>query len=210
MATGAPVDEIAKEARRRRCDLIVMGAHGLTGADRLFMGSTTQSVLRQTTVPVLAVPTHTLAKKGALHLERSWPGKRIVAAVELDGRSMRDARTAAGVARWFGSALLLAHVVPEFKAPPWLHTGSGDRTRIAQARSRLKAIAARIRHHDEVETRVLFGNASDAIAALSAAERPGMVITRLRTADHWFGPRRGSISYHVLLRANTPVLALPG
>jgi hypothetical protein len=64
--------------------------------------------------------------------------------------------------------------------------------------------------HDEVETRVLFGNASDAIAALSAAERPGMVITGLRTADHWFGPRRGSISYHVLLRANTPVLALPG
>jgi nucleotide-binding universal stress UspA family protein len=212
VATGTPVAEIAKAARRRRCDLIVMGAHGLTGADKLFMGSTTQSVLRQTTVPVLAVPTHASAKKESLHLERSWPGKRIVAAIALDGRSMRDARAAGAVAQWFGSSLQLVHVVPEFKAPPWLHTriGANDRARITHARSRLEAIAARMRHHDAVETRVLFGNASDAIAALSAAERPGLVITGLRTADHWLGPRRGSISYHLLLRANTPVLALPG
>jgi nucleotide-binding universal stress UspA family protein len=212
VVTGMPVEEIAKVATRRRCDLIVMGAHGLTGADKLFMGSTTQGVLRRTTVPVLAVPTRTSDKKGAFHLERSWPGERIIAAVELDERSLRDARTAASVARWFGSALVLVHVVPEFKAPPWLHTriDANDRTRITQARSRLEAIAARIRHHDEVETRVLFGNAPHAIATLTAAEGPGLVITGLRTTHHWFGPRRGSISYHVLLRADTPVLALPG
>jgi nucleotide-binding universal stress UspA family protein len=212
VATGEPVDEIGKAARRHRCDLIVMGTHGLTGADRLFMGSTTQGVLRLTTVPVLAVPSRRSDKKRALHLERSWPGKRVVAAIALDRRSLRDARTAGAVAQWFGSALLLVHVVQEFKAPPWLHAriGANDRARITRAQSRLKAIAAPMRHHDAVETRVLFGNASDAIAALSATERPGLVITGLRTADHWFGPRRGSISYHVLLRANTPVLALPG
>jgi nucleotide-binding universal stress UspA family protein len=211
VATGEPVDEITKTARRRRCDLIVMGAHGLTGADTLFMGSTTQGVLRLTTVPVLAVLVDASDKKRARHLERSWPGQRIVAAVALDGRSMRDARIAADVARWFGSALLLVHVVPEFRAPIWLHTriGANDRARISQARSRLQVIAAGI-GPDEVETRVLFGNAGDAIAALSAAERPGLVITGLRTAHKWFGPRRGSVSYQVLVRANTPVLALPG
>ena len=211
VATGEPVDEIAKAARQRRCGLIVMGAHGITGADKLFMGSTTQGVFRLTTVPVLAVPTRASDKKRARHLERSWPGKRVVAAVELDGRSLRDAMAAADVARWFGSALLLVHVVPEFKGPPWLHTriGANDRARITEARSRLEAIAARVRHHDEVETRVLFGNATDEITTLAATERPGLVMTGLRKTDHWFGPRRGTISYHVLLRANTPVLALP-
>jgi universal stress protein A len=212
VATGTPVGEIAKAARRRRCDLIVMGTHGLTGSDKLFMGSTTQGVLRRTTVPVLAVPTHTSDKKGPLQSERSWPDGRIIAVVELDERSLRDARAAGRVARWFGSALLLVHVVPEFKAPPWLHTriDANDRARITEARSRLKAIGARIRHHDGLETRVLFGIPTDAITALTATERPGLVITGLRTTDRWFGPRRGSISYHVLLRANTPVLALPG
>jgi nucleotide-binding universal stress UspA family protein len=51
----APV-EILREAGRRKSDLIVMGTHGLGGADRLLMGSTTLSVLLRTKVPVLVVP----------------------------------------------------------------------------------------------------------------------------------------------------------
>jgi hypothetical protein len=35
------------------------------------------------------------------------------------------------------------------------------------------------------------------------------VITALRDRRGWFGARRGSISYHVLVHAITPVLALP-
>ena len=53
---GRASAEILNEARRRRSDLIVMGTHGISGANRLLMGSTTLSVLMQTTVPVLAVP----------------------------------------------------------------------------------------------------------------------------------------------------------
>lgn len=55
-AIGRASAEILKEARRRRSDLIVMGTHGISGADRLLMGSTTLSVLMRTKVPVLAVP----------------------------------------------------------------------------------------------------------------------------------------------------------
>jgi nucleotide-binding universal stress UspA family protein len=53
---GRVPEEILNEARRRKCDLIVMGTHGRSGADRLLMGSTTLSVLLRTKVPVLAVP----------------------------------------------------------------------------------------------------------------------------------------------------------
>ena len=56
VAVGKPAEEILRMARKERCDLIVMSTHGLTGARKFFFGSTTERVLRDTTVPVLATP----------------------------------------------------------------------------------------------------------------------------------------------------------
>src|SRR4029453_10415095 len=56
VAVGKPAVEILRVARERSCDLIVMSSHGLTGARKLFFGSTTERVLRETTVPVLVTP----------------------------------------------------------------------------------------------------------------------------------------------------------
>lgn len=56
VSIGNPAKEIKKTAMRLRADLIVMGTHGLTGAKRLLLGSTTQGVLHRAVVPVLAIP----------------------------------------------------------------------------------------------------------------------------------------------------------
>jgi len=56
VTTGSPAEEIVKAAADGDADLIVMGTHGLSWADRLILGSTTQRVLENTRVPVLAVP----------------------------------------------------------------------------------------------------------------------------------------------------------
>jgi len=40
-------------AQQNNCDLIVMGSHGRTGLERLFLGSETQKVLSHTAIPVL-------------------------------------------------------------------------------------------------------------------------------------------------------------
>jgi universal stress protein A len=211
VTSGTPADEIVNTAKRRRCDLVVMGTHGLTGADKLLVGSTTWGVLQRTTLPVLAIP----ARPGANRAPAGrppWPGKRVIAAIAMDRRAMRQARAAAAIAHWWGSTLLLVHVVPEFKAPPWLRTkmGASDRARIADAQSRLDALAASLRKQAEVDTRVLFGDPRLEIAKVAATERAGLVITTLRTPPDWFGPRRGSLSYGVLSDVTVPVLALPG
>jgi nucleotide-binding universal stress UspA family protein len=54
--TGRRVsDMIIKQAKKSRADLIVLGTHGRRGLSRLVMGSDAESVLRETTVPVLLV-----------------------------------------------------------------------------------------------------------------------------------------------------------
>jgi nucleotide-binding universal stress UspA family protein len=48
-----PYDEIVKEARRRRCDLIAIASHGRRGISRLLLGSETSKVLAHSSIPVL-------------------------------------------------------------------------------------------------------------------------------------------------------------
>ena len=48
--------EILNQIVECGADLVVMGTQGLGGAKRMMFGSTTESVLRESQVPVLAVP----------------------------------------------------------------------------------------------------------------------------------------------------------
>jgi nucleotide-binding universal stress UspA family protein len=52
---GQTDKKIVQAAEKSGCDLIVMGTHGRTGLKRLFLGSVTEKVLRQSPVPVLTV-----------------------------------------------------------------------------------------------------------------------------------------------------------
>ena len=52
---GVAFEEIVREARRRRADLIVVGTHGRTGIARFFLGSVAARVLALARCPVLTV-----------------------------------------------------------------------------------------------------------------------------------------------------------
>ena len=52
---GVPAEQIARAARSKRADLIVMGTHGRTGLSRLFLGSVTARVIPLAHCPVLSV-----------------------------------------------------------------------------------------------------------------------------------------------------------
>jgi nucleotide-binding universal stress UspA family protein len=175
----------------------------------LFMGSTTLSVLRRTTVPVLAIPRS--GSGPAAPVSRAWPGERIVAAVELDGEVTGEVQTAGRIAQWFGSSLVLAHVVSDIAAPAWLSAdlSAHDRIRVAQAQRQMAALAVGAQRLVKTDVRVVCGRIADEIAALAARERTELLIAALHDRRHWFGAKRGSISFHVVLHAVTPVLAYP-
>ena len=54
---GNPAREIDKAAEALAADLVVIGTQGLSGAGKLFFGSTTQHLVRQAACPVLTLKT---------------------------------------------------------------------------------------------------------------------------------------------------------
>lgn len=53
--TGRPADEIVEYASEHGAELIVMTTHGYSGVKHVLLGSTTESVLRHASCPVLSV-----------------------------------------------------------------------------------------------------------------------------------------------------------
>jgi nucleotide-binding universal stress UspA family protein len=56
IVTGQPGEAIVKHLAETGADVVVMGTQGMGAAKRLVFGSTTEHVLRESRVPVLAVP----------------------------------------------------------------------------------------------------------------------------------------------------------
>ena len=207
VAVGRPEEQIAWAAERLKCDVIVMGAHGRTGTNKLLMGSTTHRILRRSHLPVLATPP---VVGRARSPAKDWPGKLVIAPIDGGIRARVDARAAAVVARELGTQLELVHVLEPISNPPWLDVDA-DRRNLQQQRL---AIARLKRFQDELKdvaiaVRVEFGKPADEIAKIASSKHVGLVVMTRRRGQGLWGPQQGSISYQVLCKANTPILALP-
>jgi nucleotide-binding universal stress UspA family protein len=162
---GQPSNEILRIAGRASADLLVIGTRGLTGADRLLLGSTALNVLRRTTVPVLAMPRPSDAT--AAPVPDFWPGQRIVAAVDLESQSPGNIEVEAALAHWFNASLL----------------------RVSQAQQRLDRLATTARRRVATDVRVVGGAPADEIAAAAAAEQMALVVIALRDRHGWSGTK---------------------
>jgi universal stress protein A len=207
VATGNPANEILRAARRFRSDLIVIGTQGLSGFRKLFFGSTTEQVLRQVDVPVLAIPPSKRSRSKGAH---PMTIGKLIAPLDLTGEWQSDAMRAATVAAAFGAELLLVHVLTPIQAPPWLGSAARgtDRQRVERARTALDRIATRLSSDLEISCRVVTGNPADEIAKLSKGAT-SLAVMSLREGGGVWGSRRGAIAYRVLTHSSTPVLALP-
>jgi nucleotide-binding universal stress UspA family protein len=208
LAETGPTDRtIIAVAKRLRCDLIVVGTHGLSGANKLFIGSTTERLLRHTPVPLLAVPA---AGDERSQPAAAWPGPAIVAAVDLQGPES-EVHAAAEIAGALAADLVLVHAIPQTMPPPWYRadlTSHGNQL-VAEAQQRLEALARSVGAGLTVHTRVLSGSPAQAVAAMAAEDQVGLVVMHLRKGTGIFGARTGSITYRLLSRAVVPVMALP-
>ena len=210
VAVGRPHSAILEAATEERADLIVLGTQGLGGLKKLFFGSTTERVLREATVPVLAIP---LAGAERISLDPSGPKmalSSVVAAVDFSVAATVAAREAAALARLYGVPLVLLHVVgPMLALPRWQdRLEAHEHERIAEAENRLAQVAGEIGGGGQVQTVVRIGTPADSIASVAREHDAGLITLGLRR-DGLLQPHPGSIAYKVFCLAETPVLAVP-
>ena len=56
LTQGSTVETILTEAKKLAADLIIVGSHGRSGIEKLFMGSVSEGILQNTPCPVLVIP----------------------------------------------------------------------------------------------------------------------------------------------------------
>jgi nucleotide-binding universal stress UspA family protein len=208
VAVGKPAAEILDVARRAECDLIVMSTHGLTGMRKLFFGSTTERVLRETTVPVLAisVPGEVPA---TLHDIRRSIG-RILVPVDLTRASVHQVQIARGLSDALQVPFVVTHVVEPVRSPlaARLHLPSINLERKTRAEDTLNELMATVPRHLHAEALVAYGDPAEEITKIARDRHAGLIVIGLHGSP-MLGPRMGSVTYRVLCLAPALVLALP-
>jgi nucleotide-binding universal stress UspA family protein len=212
--TGFPHRMIARKALEIGADLVVMGTHGASGFEKLFLGSTAEKVLHQIQIPLMAVP------PGAkLETERDGTIRfdTLLMPVDFGKGSVATAEHALALAQQYGSRLLALHV---FDPPLEAYTGPASwlnpvdleqmfERMVAERRHKLEAlIPADVRCWCEVEVQVLRGNAFEVIRRVAEQRRASIIIMGAhghgKGALGWLG----STAHKVIRAAPCPVLAV--
>jgi nucleotide-binding universal stress UspA family protein len=208
LATGKPAVEILRVATEKAFSAIVIGAHGLTGLRKLFFGSTTERVLRETTVPVLTVPASSRAFTRADDLRHAI--RRVLVPVDLTAATADLVLGGGRIAEAAGVPMLLAHVVEpvRFAVPGLPRLPNIDLERRTRAETALAELVATIPAALRAEGLVAYGDPAEELAKIAHDRDVGLIVVGLH-ASALAGTRMGSVTYRVMCLTTAMVLALP-
>jgi len=208
VTVGKPATAILREATRVHADLIVISSHGRSGIRKMFFGSTTERVLRETGVPVLITPDSRPPVSSLSEIARSI--NRIIAPIDLTSASTHQLTVAAGLAEALSLPLIVSHVLEPIFVPYSVRLAipGVDAARRTEAMEKVSAMTASIASRVHVESIVVMGDPSEEIVTLAEARRANLMVMGLHSSG-LLGPRMGSVTYRVLCRTHGLVLGLP-
>jgi len=205
---GQPAAEIRRVALRDNVDLLVMSTHGATGARHVPYGSTTERVLRETSVPVLITPAVDPGPASVDDVARTL--RTVLAPVDLSAATDRQMQIARGLAEAVDAKLVMVHVLPPVQAH--MHETALlsrlDTDRRAAAMRALNKLRASVRPCLPSEIVLTEGDAAAEIVRVAGEQNADVVVMGLH-ASPGLGPRMGSVTYRVLCHTSVVVLALP-
>src|SRR5436190_4155948 len=208
LAEGKPAAEILGIAARTSASLIVLASQGATGVRKLFIGSTAERILRETTVPVVIIPAG-VPGSVTLDMVRNTV-RRILLPVDLSGAMTPQLGVATSVAAALGASLLLLHVVEPVRSalPGYRLRPSADAERRHRAEGHFDRVLQELPSSVKAEALVAFGEPAEEIARVAAAREGGLSVMGLQ-ASPLLGSHMGSVTFRVLCLARVPVVALP-
>ena len=181
---GEPAPSIARVARARKADLIVVGTHGRRGVMRAVLGSVAEDLVHQAPAPVLVVR------------RRMRLPERILAPLGADAEAAQGLLAAALLARSLRARLDVVHAAPS--------GGGGDAERLMAAR--LNALPAALRRAARVTGQIVSGKPLEAI--LKAARGRDLLVLLARPKSLLGDLVLGTTAERVVRYCPIPVLAL--
>jgi nucleotide-binding universal stress UspA family protein len=216
ISEGMPHSCIVRQAVEIGADLVVMGTHGISGFERLLLGSVTEKVLHKIHTPLLAISQNVPATVVAAEAEGRLG--TILIATDLGTGAMDTVKYAFALGTRYGARIVLLHVVPPpmaFFGPmeaPW--PGAVDMEGLAErvekdGLNRLESLVpAKLSQGCQVEFLVRRGNPSAVILDAASEHKAELVVV----GAHGHGSIDlgwvGSTCHRVLRAAKCPVLAV--
>ena len=205
---GMPAKHILRVAQEATCDLIVMSTRGLTGMRKMFFGSTTERVLRETTIPVLTTPPVGEGPRSFEDIRKSVG--RILVPLDLTAASLDQLHIARRISEALTVPFLVTAVVEPVRSPlaAKLHLPSIELERRTRTEDALAGLVAALPEPARPEALVAYGDPAEEIVKIARDRRAGLILIGLH-ASPMLGTHMGSVTYRVLCLAPGLVLAVP-
>jgi nucleotide-binding universal stress UspA family protein len=187
-----PVGAVLRVAKELHAGLVVMGTHGTTGLARIRLGSVTESVLRQVSVPALTAGPRI---KPSPRLARI---RRILCPVNYSELARAALEYAAGLAEKLEAQLVAMHVLEH----PGHHEDSDPVRRLCDW------LPAEVRSRCEVKEAILEGRASEQIVSEARRSRADLIVLGAQPRSFVGTVLFGSTSELVIRNALCPVVSV--
>lgn len=204
-SSGSPAEKIPALATTLGSSVIVMGTRGLRGTAHRLIGSTTESVIRHSSVPVITLSPKCCAPGGIESNQVLLP----VSSLNWPARGFIRLRQ---ILRDLNGSLTMMHVVDikdemfnsSFDANPVLVTSY----QIDERKKDLERIGFQIAKNAEtIETILQFGNASPEILKEAEAAKYGWILMGAKR-QKLFSRFFDSTAYNVISQAPVPVITI--
>jgi len=202
-------EEILAQIGATPADLLVIGTHGRSGFQRLFLGSVTEKVIRKATCPTLVVPPRAPDVPAGSPIQF----RRILCAVDFSESSLDALALAINMAQEADAQLTLLHVVEfspalsEASLIPALDLSRVREAAAADARRKLHAlIPESARTYCTVETAVVEGRAYRDILRHATESQTDLIVMGVHGRGALDLLVFGSTTHHVIRASACPVL----
>jgi len=186
----------------------VIASHGSTDCRKLFFGSTTERVLRETGIPTLVTPGGDAGPVDIDDVKKLV--RRVLVPVDLTDATPQQVVVARGLADAFSLPLLLLHVIEPVRSVVSAHLAlpTVETERRYRVEAELDRVATVMSAGTKPEALIAYGEPSEEIAKVASDRDAGLIVMGLHSSS-LVAPRMGSVTYRVLCLAHRLILALP-